>query len=1057
MTFKRTVGSIALFFGGMISAVCAAGEWEKLDQWSKGGDNAGLTFENGTATLLGKGGKTYAQAVSPGWYQKVPVPMQLSVKGEFSCRNIASGYLLVTGFETGGKIVLWKSVCSLSSNMEWSEKSFVVLVPSGVVALRFSVRISSGGGTVSFRNIRASLEPLDKPFPGLELLRTGWLGAKDGKMPENWQVKFWPANESTYAVTPTQNGVELLYKAGGARFGIEPALLAETLPAGTALRLSAKFRTSGQGRAALMVEFFGKDGKKLGEELSRSDVSGSWSLLAFDFKVPAGTEKICPYLLNVGKGGVTYLAASLETIPPESVTARFPVSVFASPLEGNRIIHQGKYVFHTIADSPNSLSFDFWGNRDETKDLAFVLEVPPGLKVAECFSSHSEVYRRETPEVTTVRRDGVEYKRYAYRKTGAFSIMEPSRRWCRQLVAAFEPEDAKGPFPRDFEASFCLADGEKTSPVRKFTVRVLPPLEKRKNPKHFRIYSWSDHDMNFPDAALFFRVIGKYEEAALTSRGRNDRPELRKLDAILEKRGWNMHCPMQDYTQKRIVGNMVDKLPDKRYAVEWNGKTGTHNLCPEYYVDSPLFREKLEALFRDMFTRLDAKAGDWILMDYEPWSAMDTCYCPVCLKKFYAALPGGAKPSPDEIRRKYAREWAAFRCDQTARVNRLTVELVKKFNPGFTVIDYDYPVEFNQPGFEILFTSVCKDPRLYEDCIDAHFSSFYHVLKKKAFDLIDINVKALKKPVFMTPSLSRNDVFQGSYTTDEETQSPRQFRQTILSGATAGTRGLCIFPGRQIDGSFFPLINLAMSEIAEFEDLFLSGAREEKNWSAKCLPNREFKVEKGVMHLPDWKEFFGFRAHHGKKEVVLSNFNFHPREPLYFSMVPAAKALPGKKVAVYDPIRKRRFIDGDKKCFTAEEMGSLVFKIDPEDVLFLRFVRRKPGCRTGWRRSTPGKSVRNTIPCSKQVQMRDSDRSAPITWKRSSPTSTATGDPRLPFGLRFRRFPWRSAAAPSSGGRSGRPLLPRRCKTAAWRSEACCGIIFWSRFPNIRPPMRITR
>lgn len=943
----KMTGSLVLFFLWMLPSLCIAGEWEKLDQWSKGGANAALTFENGTASLLGKGGKTYSEAVSPGWYQKITVPMQLSVKGEFSCRNIAAGYLLVTGFDAAGKVVLWKSVCPLPSNMDWTEKQFVVLIPSGIASLRFSVRISSGEGTVSFRNIRASLETLEKPLPGLELLRTVWLGTKNGKLPENWQVKFWPANESTYTVTPTRSGVELLYKAGGARFGIEPGLLLETFPAGTALRLSAKFRTSGDGKAALMVEFFGKNDRKLGEELSRSEASGTWSLVSLDFRVPSGTEKIRPYLLNVGKGSVTFLEASLCTISADLVTARFPVSVFASPLEGNRIIHQGRYLFNTIADSPVPLSFDFWGDRGETKDLAFVLEVPSGLKVAECFSSHPEAYRSETPEITAVRRDGMEYKRYSYRKTGAFSLMEPTRRWCRQLVTAFEPEDSKGPFPRDFEAYFYLTDGEKTSPLRKFTVRVLPSLEKRKNPKNFRIYAWSDHDMNFPDPALFQRSLSKYEEATLNSRGRSYRSEMRKLDAILEKRGWNMHCPMQDYTQKRIVGKMVDNLSDKRYTVEWNGKTGTHNICPEYYVDSPLFREKLEALFRDTFTRLGAKAGDWILMDYEPWAAMDSCYCPVCLKKFYATLPGGAKPAPDEIRRKYAREWAAFRCDQTARVNRLTVELAKKYNPGFTVIDYDYPVEFDKPGFETMFTSVCKDPRLYEDCISAHFSSYYHVLKKKAFDLIDVNVKSLRKPVFMTPSLSRNDVFQGSYTTDEETLNPKQFRQAILSGATAGTRGLCIFPGLQIDGSFFPQINLAMSEIAEFEELFLSGARDEKNWTVKCLPNREFKLEKGVMTLPDWKEFFGFRAHRDGKESVLSNFNFHPREPLYFSAVPDWKALPGKKVAVYDPIRKRRFVDGDKKCFTADEVGLLMFKVDPEDILFLRFVPAETGLPDG--------------------------------------------------------------------------------------------------------------
>lgn len=908
-------------------------EWNDFCKW-KGQGDAKLELKNDTLTILRDGGSGYSQAVAPSVFLKERKMRQLLLSAELSCRD-AVGVLVLTGYGADRKVKLWKIASEFKGSSDWKKVNCPILIPEEIRSLSLACRITSPAGAVSVRRLSAAWCGMECLNPGLELLKTSWLGTKNGKLPANWSVKFWPANEATFEVLPSAGGVNLVYRAGGARFGIKPELALSSVPAGTVLRFKAKYRTSGSGSAALMAEFHDRNGKMLGEELSPSAASGKWDEIGYDFIVPAGTGKMDFSLLNTGKGTVSYLNATLKVIPHSENKPQYPVSVFASPLEGNRIIHGGRNVFHTIADSPASLSFDFWGDRKIAADTAFVIEVEDGLQVAGCYSSHPEVYRNEIPDVVKVRRGGRTFYRYRYRSPAAFRLIEPSRRWCRQVVAAFEPDCQTGE-KREFDAYFYLDGPAGKSAEKAFTVKVLPPLEKLANPKSFRFYAWSDHDLNFPEKTLFRKAARKYEEAGLKSRQRSGTRPLQELDDILERRGWNMHIPLQDYTRRQIVGKIVDSLPDKRYAVERSGQVSTHNICPEYYTDSPLFRRELEKLLLNYLRKNRAKSGDWVFMDYEPWAAMNSCFCKFCLEKFYGTLTDGAKPAPEEINKKYRREWAAYRSEQTARVNRLTARLIRQYDPGLFIADYDYPVPFDKPDSEAMFMNICKDPRLYEDCIDAHFLSFYHHHKKAAFELIDVNAGRLKKPVFITPAISRNDIFQGSYTTDEETLAPRQFRQMVLAGATAGIHGVCIFPGYQLDGAFFPAINRASYEIALFEEMFLKGKRREKDWSLKCLPNRVYRLKDGVMEQPRWSDFSGFRVHEYRNETLFSLFNFNSREVLYASLN-ANKMLPGKN-ALYDPVGKRRFVKGAQKLFEHSEIKELMFKIAPEDVLFLKMV-----------------------------------------------------------------------------------------------------------------------
>jgi hypothetical protein len=683
-----------------------------------------------------------------------------------------------------------------------------------------------------------------------------------------------------------------------------------------------------------MAEFYDKNERKTGEEYSAPGMSRSWSNITHIFTVPENTSQMHFYLLNRGRGKVRYISAALTKTNQKSAARKFPVTVYCSPTEGNRIIHNGQNLFNTIVDSPNSLSFDFWGNK-KLKDLAFVMEIPSSLKILQCFNSHPAIFSTAIPEIKDIKLNGKPYKRYIYKNLKAFSLMKPVIAWRRQVVMAFAPAKKEVTLPAEFKTWYYMQDANFKSAKKELTIRVLPPLKKLPNPKNFPVYNWSDGDINFPDKSLFMQVIKKYEETNLNSRQREWRPLLQEMDLLLEKRGWNMHNPEQDYTQTRIVRQLIPGMENIRIAVAENGKLNKEHICPGFFLDDSRFTGILTKFLTEKYHKLKAKAGDYVLLDYEPWRTMHWCFCPECRKEFSRKNNCPKTLSANEIISKFPEQWVNFRIAQTAAINRKTARILKGIVPGMVIVDYDYPVKFNSPDYRKFYRSVPKDPKSYEDCIDIHFSSFYHYLKKDAFDLIDVNVKNLKRTVYMTPSLSRNDPLQGSYTTDEETLSPKQFRVKMLGAACSGSKGLCIFPGMQIDGMFFVEINRGMGEIAVVEDFLTKGKRYDSKVKLTQRPNKKIKTASKTINLPEWKPFSGHRVHKLNGKILISLFNFHTRYSLYTGLNVAPELLP-EKISVENAISKVRIVPGSGKAFwTKKELcESLLLKIPPMDVQF---------------------------------------------------------------------------------------------------------------------------
>jgi len=860
----------------------------------------------------------------------------IEISGAIKTEAVKSGSIVLIGFDKKGKMLIWKRLYSVKGSCDWKKIKIYTFIPSIIKKLRLSLRVNQGEGSILFDDFK--ILHIDSALPaGAQLIKKEWLGVygkNTGKLPVDWMVKSWSAAETRFKVTADRQGACLRWVSGGAKFGVEPELWLPCVPAGTNLKMVARYKVSGKGKAVLMAEFYDKNETKIGEQYSEKGVSSAWSNLSYIFSVPKNTAEMKFYLLNVGRGEVRYISTAL-TKTAQAGEKKFPITVYCSPAEGNRIIYNGRTLFNTIVDSPNSLSFDFWGERSALKNPALVIEIPVGLKIVECFNSHPTILSAATPKVNDIQIGGKPYKRYIYKNLKAFSLMRPIIRWRRQVVMAFEPVNSNTALPAEFKTWFYMQDDKSKARKRELIVRVLPPLKKLPNPKDFPIYNWADGDMNFLDMPLFMRVIKKYEEANLNSRQREWRPVLQGMDLILEKRGWNMHNPEQDYTETRIVRSLTNNLKDARIAIKHNGKAERHRICPEYFLNDQKFTNNMTKFLTKKYSRIKAKAGDYVVLDYEPWRTMEWCFCPKCREKFSKKVHSNKVLSAKEITSKYSNEWVNFRIEQTAAINRKTAAIIKGIVPGVVMVDYDYPVKFDSPNYRDFYKSVPKDPKSYEDCIDIHFSSFYHSLKKDAFNLIDVNVKNLKRPVYMTPSLSRNDPLQGSYTTNEETLSPEQFRVKILGAACSGCKGICIFPGVQIDGLFFVQINRAMGEIAVVENFLRKGKRQDSKVKLTQRPNRQIKAGNKTINLPKWEPLSGHRVYKLNNEILILIFNFHSRYPLYTGLNIEDELLP-KKVSISNAISKCRILPPSGKAFwtISELRQKLLLKIPPMDVKF---------------------------------------------------------------------------------------------------------------------------
>jgi hypothetical protein len=342
----------------------------------------------------------------------------------------------------------------------------------------------------------------------------------------------------------------------------------------------------------------------------------------------------------------------------------------------------------------------------------------------------------------------------------------------------------------------------------------------------------------------------------------------------------------------------------------------------------------MESYIKKQLTSRGLKNGENVFLDIEPWHPMDWCFCDSCRTSFAKTYQLKTTPSAQQILKQYSDKWSEFRCAQTAAIIGLIANTCRKFYPDVKIYNYDYVLDFRDPKYRQRFRAVANDSQLNEQYFDAHVSSYYSIVDKYACDMMDINVRNLKKEYIVLGALDKI-----GYLARERVLSPKRMRMMLLAAACNGANGFGLFPGNYIDGLYLQMFNQSMKLIAELEDFFNNGTRVGTLASLKPRPyvvhNININNKITTITRPKWNDFFAFRVHKTDSKTLISLFNYHPKLPLFVDL--NLKLSPGKYTA-FNMSSKRRILPAkDKEFWSENTLREFHAKVPSMDVAFICF------------------------------------------------------------------------------------------------------------------------
>lgn len=703
--------------------------------------------------------------------------------------------------------------------------------------------------------------PAAEPQAGANLLANPGLAGKINpltSLPSGWEKATAPGYETVYnvkVIADTPNILSLNWESGGAKCGVSP-LTGEKLTAGKYI-FRGQCRTVKDSRAVLGVD-----------NAVSTAVSGStWQPVSVVFNADnkSGNNLFC---WNIGQGSVEFKNLEVCATAQQS-EKKFPLEALVMPVE-NTVVWSGKPQVNSFEDAPVPVTFEF--KRDAPfKQGRLVVELPEALQITSAYNYHPSLAHQEIPAVSTISRQGTGWRQYTFANPHIFNILQDKYAWGRKLVMAIEP--AAPVTQKSFTVFWHLEADGQAAPEQAFTFNLLPPLKKHAMPKKFPVFCWSMHDFCFADAGVTERMAGNFERAGINTRPRilMDSKEYRNIDKLVTARGWKLFVPNSDYADIKFCGLQKSPVLAKAKFVQYDtGKISSSQLCPAWFNTDPDFRKYLTGFLQDRYRKSGVTNGDIIIYDIEPWQPMTWCFCADCRSDFARRNKLSVTPSVTEILDKYAEKWSVFRCQQTAETTKLHTEIFKNLYPASPVFDYDYAIDFSKPDFKDYFRKVAKDSQLNEQYFDGHISSYYHYLDQQAFDLIDINVKNLKKDYYVICAIDKL-----GYLSKQKALSPDRLRMLLLASAINGAAGFAIFPGEHIDGSYLTMFNGTMHDIAEIEAILSSGRRIEKDITVKpFISAASLKHDAGRQAPGD--DFFRFRASRLNDQTLISLFNYDP-------------------------------------------------------------------------------------------------------------------------------------------------------------------------------------
>jgi len=651
-----------------------------------------------------------------------------------------------------------------------------------------------------------------------------------------------------------------------------------------------KIKTSIPG--SLGVELF--IGDELGNTLAASkklfQTAGAWQRIVVPFN--SGNHSLFSFILYLHQGAGTVWFDDAELIegtkPTELISEKkaeseaiiFPLVDFRPAVTSN------EKTFYLIEKEPLHLELYYMGDAT-INDLKLVMEVPEGVAIFKDYASAGD------PLGKTVMRQGKKYTRYVLNVPT--NLILPSFNVWRPHILILE---ANGPVNQN-NIYWYLKAGEDKDKERQLTLITLPALAVlEKTPKHFRIVAGYVFTLkNAPKGEsydlLFERMLKFYIKSGITG-SLCYQISHERMKNIVQQTSWTNN--LQAGWDPEAAPNYINSATLKEIqAVDENGARYSKLCpCPTYCFHENIMGKVASEYFCHYSSSIapsSLKKTDFFEIDYEPHhKGWFHCYCERCLKAFseHSGIPF-AELTPKKILSEHIKAWRDFRSWQNAQMISQFTKVVKGINPKVQVGLCANP-------------SAPWDPALMDPFVDFHQPMVYLRHPADFFKVIDEQIKRVKKPLAPWVAVgSQSSGLPGWL------QSPAAMKLNILSTATAGGKGFCIWQCiDELCGLDLVKIRECNDIIARLEDYFFKGKRVDEIIGVA-------PTEKGAL--------YGKRVHKLEDKYLISIFNFHSKKGTTLN-IEFSDIAPGK-YSLYDPISKKSFtLSKQKPIWTEKDLKS---------------------------------------------------------------------------------------------------------------------------------------
>ena len=736
---------------------------------------------------------------------------------------------------------------------------------------------------------------------------------------DGWSPKFYHGLEANGKVSALPFGfkgkaqcLELLHVDGAQKFGAEKQVKSSLVGAVEWI-VSADVWCGEGGVAGVSMEFFNAKGETVGLKDGEEIRPRTWIRREWRFAAPVSATVASVHVLSLATGPVRFANVDVKSVKG-SAADEIPFKAKALPMQWNFDWNGGKSEFTSFVESPMPMSFHFMGERARLKKPAFEIDIPADLELLDSFTAHQASYRAERPiKETSIVRDGIAYVRLRFEGVNVFNILLPVYGWERKLELLIGLK--KGAERKEHTVYWRLADGERNGPEAQFLMRFVNMPTNLRRPKNFTILSWQCDDLVFSSDEALEAAIPAYEAAGLTwfQRMNGNFRRGKEVERILSARpaGWKFAFGFADLWNPRFLGqgSKEFKALNVKHAQFANGKQSKHSLCPDYFNKDPDFFEYYkERIVLAGLKRAGVKTGDIVSSDFEPWGSQNYCVCDRCRKSFakYAGLAN--VPMVSELK-NHSERWAEFRCSQTEETLRRFFQIIREYNPGLVLCDYDYVLLYGTKHEKQFVTGCAKDSRRNEKWFDMHICSYYHICGLKSFEAIRNNTRHLNKKYMPLGAVGG----YGGYLRAGEVQHPRQLRMLALASFVHGCPGFGFYQGLHYDGEHLLAFMKARDEIAAVEN-FAWGLRKGSfsvvSDNAKCV-------------------FASVRSEDENKEAV-AIFNYDAAKSVTVNLMPP-------KGELYEAVNP---VDGSVIATKVDSSVGVSVSVHPEDVRFVLFARK---------------------------------------------------------------------------------------------------------------------